>query len=105
MEKNYSVRHLGLFSRPLLKVEEGGFHYKGRFYTYRDVEAVNVTGGLGQPQRLSVRLKGRKLILVHAGALELNGKKAKTGFFSGNNQVFEDLKNYFLELKQQNIAI
>lgn len=99
MDRIYSIRHLGLFSKPLLRVTNEGFYYKDKFYTLNDVEAVNVTDGFGQPQRLGVRLKGRKIILINAGALELNGKKARNGFFSGNNDIFEELKSYFMGAK------
>lgn len=97
MEKTYSLRHLGLFSKPILTVNENGFYYKGNLYTRADIKVAHVTGGAGQPQRLGVRLKDGKLIYINASALELNGKRAKSGFFSGTNEIFEDLKRYFLQ--------
>ena len=95
MEKIYSIRHLGLFSKPLLTINESGFIYKDKLYSLVDVKKLIVSGGHGQPQRMSVHLKDGKLILINASALELNGVKAKTGFFSGNNSIFEELKDYF----------
>src|SRR5690606_5876313 len=99
MERIYSIRHLGLFSRLLLRVTDEGFYYKNKFYTLNDVEAVNVTSGFSQPQRLGVRIKGRKIMIINAGHLELNVKKARKGFFYGNNYIFEGLKSYFMGAK------
>ena len=95
MEKVYGLRHLGIFSKPFLTIKEDGFYYKDNHYTHEDITRITVTGGHGQTLRMGVKLNDGKLILVNASALELNGVKAKTGFFSGNNEVFEELKNYF----------
>jgi len=97
MKKIYSIRHLGLFSRPLLEIEEHGFRYKDKLYTHDDIKRINISGGNGQPFKMGVKLKDGKLILVNASALELNGEKARTGFFSGNNETFDTLKKYFHE--------
>jgi len=97
MEKNYSIRHLGLFSRPLLTIKEDGFYYKGNLYTQKDIVRITISGGNGQAFRMGVKLNDGKLILINASALELNDVKAKTGFFSGNNEIFEGLKDYFEE--------
>lgn len=95
MEKIYSLRHLGFFVKPFLTIKKDGFYYKGKRYTHEDIKQINVSGGGGKPCRMGVKLKDNKLILVNASALKLNGVKAKTGFFSGNNEIFEELKSYF----------
>ena len=98
MTKTYCIRHLGLFSRPLLTTSEDGFSYKGHFYTRKDIKRVVVTGGRGQPMRMGVHLSNGKIILINASALERNGEKAKTGFFSGNNEIFDELREFFENL-------
>lgn len=95
MERNYSIRHLGLFSKPILTIKEDGFYYKGNCYIHDDIKRITVSGGNGQSLRMGIKLNDGKLILINASALELNGTKAKTGFFSGNNEIFEELKDYF----------
>lgn len=95
MKKVYSHKHLGLFSRPFLTVTENGFYYKEKRYTHADIKTLRLTGGGGQPVRMGIKLNDGRLILVNAAALELNGAKAKTGFLSGTNEIFEELKDYF----------
>lgn len=95
MDKRYSIRHFGLFSIPLLTIKDNGFIYKDNLYTHYDIKAIRTSGGSGQPLRMGVKLNDGKLILINAAALELNGEKIKTGFFSGNNAVFEELREYF----------
>lgn len=95
MEKIYSIRHLGLFSQPLLTIKEDGFYYKGNRYTHDNIKNITISGGNGQSFRMGVKLNDGKLIFINASALELNGTKEKTGFFSGNNKIFKELKDYF----------
>lgn len=71
-----SIRHLGLFSRPLLDIEEHGFCYKDKLYTHDDIKRIDISGGNGRALRVSVKLKDGELILVNVSALELNGKKS-----------------------------
>lgn len=95
MDRVYSLRHLGLFSKHLLTVTDKGFYYKEVFYTRDDVKNVRVVKGRGAPRRLGVQLSDGKLILINATALELNGERSKSGFFSGTNEVFDELAKYF----------
>jgi len=44
---------------------------------------------------MGIHLTDGKKVLINAGAFELNGVKPKTGFFSGTNEVFEELRAYF----------
>ena len=48
--------------------------------------------------RMGVHLSNGKIILINASALERNGEKAKTGFFSGNNEIFDELREFFENL-------
>jgi hypothetical protein len=91
MERLYSIRHLGIFSRPLLSIEENGFRYKEKLYTHDDIKSTSVSGGNGQTIRMGVKLKDGALIFINASALELNGEKTKTGFISGNNEILNGL--------------
>ncbi|MDO6528238.1 hypothetical protein Q4519_21520 [Motilimonas sp. 1_MG-2023] len=95
MDRIYSIRHFGLFSKPFLTIKNNGFIYRDNLYTHDDIKAIRTSGGRGQPLRMGVQLNDGKLILINAAALELSGVKAKTGFFSGNNVVFEELREYF----------
>ena len=98
VDKVYSLRHLGFFSKHLITVTGEGFYFKGALYTGDDVTRLYVVDGNGGPRRMGVHLVDGKRILVNAGALELNGVKPKTGFFSGTNKVFEELRAYFEDL-------
>jgi len=95
MDQVYSLRHLGFLSKHLLTVTEEGFYFKDTLYTRDDVKKLYVANGSGGPKRMGVHLTDGKKILINAGALELNGVKPKTGFFSGTNEVFEELRDYF----------
>jgi|GEM_PF-920339 hypothetical protein len=95
MDQVYSLRHLGFFSKHLLTVTGEGFYYKDTLYTRDDVKKLFVSGGGAGPRRMGVHLADGRKILINAVALELNGVKPKTGFFSGTNQVFEELRAYF----------
>ena len=95
MDQVYSLRHLGFFSKHLLTVTEKGFYYKDTRYTRDDVKKLFVSGSGAGPRRMGVHLADGRRILINAVALELNGVKPKTGFFSGTNQVFEELRAYF----------
>ena len=91
----YNHRHLGIFSRPLVTIEDDCFYYKNSRYTHSDIKHVRVVGGDGQPQRMGVKLVDGRLLLVNAVALERDGVKAKTGFLSGTNSFFEELREFF----------
>ncbi len=78
-----------------LTVTEKGFYYKDTLYTRDDVKKIYTANGSGGPKRMGVHLTDGRKILINAVALELNGVKAKTGFFSGTNEVFEGLRAYF----------
>lgn len=91
----YSLRHLGLFTRPLLTVSDEGAFYKETRYGCGDVKRVIVVGSGGSPKRMGVYLSDGKKIVINAVALELNGKKPKSGFLSGTNTAFEELREYF----------
>lgn len=95
MDQVYSLRHLGLFSKHLLTVTEEGFYYKDSLYTRDDVKKLFVSSGGAGPIRMGVHLADGRKILINAAALELNGVKSKTGFFSGTNEIFEGLRAYF----------
>ena len=95
MDKVYSLRHLGFFSKPLLTVSDRGFTYKGKLYKHENIKRLVSVGGSGKPHRLGVSLDDGAHININAVALELNGVKPKTGFLSGTNTVFEELKKSF----------
>ena len=95
MDRVYSVRHLGLFSRPLVTVTDKGFLYKGKLYRHENIVKINQYSSSGSPSRLGISLDDGKSININAVAIELNGKKPKTGFMSGTNEAFEELKKYF----------
>ena len=95
MDKVYSIRHLGFFSKHLLTVHEKGFTYRGKVYSHGNIKRLVLVGGEGKPHRLGVSLDDGAHININAVALELNGVKPKTGFMSGTNNVFEELKVYF----------
>ena len=95
MEVIYNQRHLGLFSRHLVTIRDDCFYYKGERYTHEDIEIIRVGAGSGQPQQMGIKLRNGKRILISAVALERNGVKGKTGFISGTNQLFEELREYF----------
>lgn len=96
MDKVYSIKHLGLFSTKLLTIKDDGFYYKNKRYSHDDIKMVNVAVGRGRALVMGVKLNDGNVILVNAGALELNGTQSKTGFFSGNNAIFDELKDYFV---------
>ena len=95
MEVIYKQRHFGLFSRPLVTIQKDCFYYKGKRYTHEDIELVRLVGRSGQPKRMGIKLRNGKRILINAVALGRNGVKSKTGFLSGTNQLFEELREYF----------
>ena len=95
MDRVYSLRHLGFFSKHLLTVKHEGFYYKDTLYTRDDVKKIFVSTGVAGPRRMGIHLADGRKIMINAAALELNGMRPKTGFFSGTNDVFEGLRDYF----------
>lgn len=79
----------------MVTIQKDCFYYKGKRYTHEDIELIRFAGGSGQPQRMSIKLRDGKRILINAAALERNGVRAKTGLVSGTNQLFEEIKEYF----------
>ena len=79
-----------------MDIEKHGFCYKDKRYTHDDIKRVDISGGNGRALRVSVKLKDGELILVNVSALELNGKKARTGFLHAMKRLMH-LENILMK--------
>lgn len=94
-----------MFFRPLVAVDCSGFRFKGRTYSWNDIQAVRVWRPepplrwlLGYPAvipRAMVILKNGKKIRVNGRALEKKGQKPQVGFTSSRSDAFDELVALF----------
>jgi hypothetical protein len=94
----YGHRHLGVFFRPLVAVDDIGFQYRGVRYRWSDVTSVNVHEfvNLGTARfRATVKLADGARIGLNGRALEKQGVKPAVGFASTRTDAFDELVTRF----------
>src|SRR5258708_21184813 len=96
----YGHRHLGLFFRPLVEVNEHGLRFSGLDYNWNDIKRVEVRDSPLDPMVwfsstwypwATVYLSDGKSIRLNGRALEKRGEKPKVGFFSSKSNAFQEL--------------
>jgi hypothetical protein len=103
----YGHRQLNLFFVPMLYIEDQGFTFKNKNYSWKDVERVlvwepflNLSGiffGTWAIPRATIILSDGKKIRIHAGIFAKKGEKSKVGFLSGKSEAFERIIQLFNE--------
>jgi len=94
----YGHRHLGVFFRPLVAVDESGFEYRRAHYRWSDVTSVDVHEfvNLGTARfRATVTLANGVKIRLNGRALEKRGVKPAVGFVSTRTDAFDELVTRF----------
>jgi hypothetical protein len=94
----YGHRHLGVFFRPVVAVDESGFEYRGARYRWSDVTSVAVHefANLGAARfRATVTLADGVKIRLNGRALEKHGVKPTVGFVSTRTDAFDELITRF----------
>jgi hypothetical protein len=90
----YGHRHLGIFFRPLLRVDPTGLEYRGVRYGWNEVTSVKVHQFLvlGPARfRATVELADGVQIRLNGRALERRGVKPTVGFVSTRTDAFDEL--------------
>ena len=96
----YGHRHLGLFFRPLVEVNEHGLRFSGHDYNWKDIKRVEVRDSPLDPMVwfsstwypwATVYLSDGKSIRLNGRALEKSGERAKVGFFSSKSDAFQEV--------------
>ncbi len=94
----YGHRHLGVFFRPVVAVDDSGFEYRGNRYGWKDVTSVEVheLANLGTARfRATVKLADGAKILLNGRALEKQGVKPAVGLVSTRTDAFDELVTRF----------
>jgi hypothetical protein len=94
----FGHRHLGVFFRPLVVVDDSGFKYRGARYRWSDVTSVDVHEfvNLGTARfRATVILADGVKIRLNGRALEKHGVKPAVGFVSTRTDAFDELVTRF----------
>jgi hypothetical protein len=94
----YGHRHLGVFFRPVVAVDDSGFQYRGSRYDWKDVTSVDVHElvNLGTARfRATVKLADGVKIRLNGRALEKQGVKPAVGFISTRTDAFDELITRF----------
>jgi hypothetical protein len=97
----YGHRHLNLFFRPVVEVNDRGLRYRGREYSWNTISKVEVhdspfdpnlmfTRGAGYPWA-TVHLSDGERIRLNGRTLEKQGAKPEVDFFSGKSGAFQEL--------------
>jgi len=96
----YGHRHLVFWFRPLVSVHANGFSYRGRLYSWSDIDSVDVLNLTGvnagaARYRAQIFLKDGSRIHLNCRALEKAGVKPKVGFLSTRSDAFDELLAIF----------
>jgi hypothetical protein len=96
----YGHNQFNLFFVPLIKVDDDGFLFKDKSYSWRDVKDVIIwdpfpgLGGIfgtGTMPRATIFLNDGKKIKIHARVFVKKGTKSKVGFLSCKSEAFEEI--------------
>jgi hypothetical protein len=96
----YGHNQLNLYFVPLIKVNDDGFLFKDKSYSWSDVKEVFIWDpfpGLGgnfstiTMPRATIVLNDGKKIKIHARVFVKKGVKSKVGFLSCKSEAFDEI--------------
>ena len=96
----FGHRHLAFWFVPLLTVDDSGFTFKGRTYSWADVRSVDeldlsgINAGAAR-YRARIVLTDGTPIHLNGRALEKAGVRPRVGFFSTRSDAFDELLGMF----------
>ena len=99
----YGHRLLSFIFRPLIAVNNDGFLFKGRKYSWDDVKSIDITSfaiatffvyPAGMP-RATISLRDGNNIHLNGRVFEKEGERPKVGFFSSKSDAFDEIISVF----------
>jgi hypothetical protein len=105
----YGHRQLSIFFVPSVAVNDGGFAYKGKQYSWNDVRTIRTWGSpiafhgcfeTGMPGA-RIQLSDGRAIRLHGRTLEREGSRPNVGFLSSRSDAFDELVELFQSKLQE----